>query len=157
MNSEERKLMGLRIRSERELKGYSQDVLAEKLGMGRANIANYESGRVIAPGNILKEMSKLFDVDTDYILGLSDVRRKSSNNKDEEIPAWATKKDIRDFKQLLTDDQELMFDGLPLDHADKQRINDVLTGLFWEAKRLNKETYGRKKNTNKGNSDNTNE
>ncbi|RPK29955.1 hypothetical protein EDO6_00580 [Paenibacillus xylanexedens] len=46
-----------------------------------------------------------------------------------------------------------MFDGVPLDESDKQRINDILTGLFWEAKRLNKETYGKKKNTKKDNSE----
>jgi hypothetical protein len=31
-----------------------------------------------------------------------------------------------------------MFDGIPLDDEDKKRIKDVLTGLFWEAKQMNK-------------------
>lgn len=71
MNEENKKLMGSRIREERLKSGMSQDELAEKLGMKRANISNYEAGRVIPPGNILLELSKIFNVTTDYLLGLS--------------------------------------------------------------------------------------
>lgn len=39
---------------------------------------------------------------------------------------------------MLEEDDELMFDGIPLDEKDRQRIKDVLTGLFWEAKQMNK-------------------
>ena len=39
---------------------------------------------------------------------------------------------------MLEDDDDLMFDGIPLDEEDKKRIKDVLTGLFWEAKQMNK-------------------
>ncbi|MNL73097.1 hypothetical protein D3C87_1985090 [compost metagenome] len=41
---------------------------------------------------------------------------------------------------MLEDDGELMFDGIPLNKEDKQRIKDVLTGLFWDAKQMNKRT-----------------
>lgn len=56
----------------------------------------------------------------------------------QEVPEWATYKDRRDFKKMLEDDDDLMFDGIPLDEEDKKRIKDVLTGLFWEAKQMNK-------------------
>ncbi|SPY16946.1 transcriptional regulator [Paenibacillus polymyxa] len=157
MNDDGKMIMADRIKKERESTGLSQEALAEKLNMKRTNVANYEAGRVTPPSNVLKELATIFGVDSDYLLGLSDIRKKTVGSKNDEIPDWATKKDVRDFKKLLTDDQELMFDGVPLDNADRQRINDILTGLFWEAKRLNKVTYGRKKNTNKGNSDKNNE
>lgn len=72
MDEVRKKLIGKRIREERLSKGLSQDVLAEKLGMKRANISNYEAGRVVPPGSILLEMSRIFDVSTDYLLGLTD-------------------------------------------------------------------------------------
>jgi len=43
---------------------------------------------------------------------------------------------------LEDDDDDLMFDGIPIRGEDRQRIKDVLTGLFWEAEQMNK----RKKN-----------
>lgn len=55
-----------------------------------------------------------------------------------EAPAWATSKDKRDFKKMLLEDGDLMFDGMPIDSEGRQRIMDVLTGLFWEAKQMNK-------------------
>ncbi|AHM65112.1 helix-turn-helix domain-containing protein [Paenibacillus polymyxa] len=75
MNEQEKKTMGQRIRTERELKGWSQEKLGEILGMNRTNISNYESGRTIPPGNVVKDMANLFGINSDYILVNSDVRR----------------------------------------------------------------------------------
>ncbi|AQR79605.1 transcriptional regulator [Paenibacillus larvae subsp. larvae] len=61
--------MGLRIKKLREEKGLTQDELAEMLGMKRTNIANYEAGRVIPPGNVLRDLADIFAVSTDYLLG----------------------------------------------------------------------------------------
>ncbi|WP_407306425.1 hypothetical protein [Desulfosporosinus sp. SB140] len=61
---------------------------------------------------------------------------------EENVPSRATSKDKRDFKKMLEEDDDLMFDGVPIEGEDQQRIKDVLTGLFWEAKQMNK----RKKN-----------
>lgn len=60
-------------------------------------------------------------------------------------PEWASSKDIRDFKKMLQEDVPVMFDGVPIEGEARQRVMDVLTGLFWEAKEMNKKTYGRKK------------
>ncbi|MEV9651224.1 MULTISPECIES: helix-turn-helix domain-containing protein [Bacillus] len=72
MNPEEKKRMGLRIRELRKEINLSQESLAERLEMKRTNIANYEAGRVVPPGNVLLELSKIFGVTTDYLLGRSD-------------------------------------------------------------------------------------
>lgn len=69
MKSEKRRLIGARIRSLREDKGFSQDVLAEKLSMKRANVANYESGRALPPAEVLLKLANIFSVSTDYLLG----------------------------------------------------------------------------------------
>ena len=69
MDKIKKKQMGARIKKLRENYKYSQDELAEKLGMGRANIANYEAGRAIPPSDILSDVADILGVSTDYILG----------------------------------------------------------------------------------------
>lgn len=69
MNEEEKKLMGMRIKQCRIEKKLSQERLAELLDMKRTNIANYEAGRVIPPGNVLRDLADIFTVSTDYLLG----------------------------------------------------------------------------------------
>ncbi|AQT86744.1 hypothetical protein B1222_07745 [Paenibacillus larvae subsp. pulvifaciens] len=61
--------MGLRIKECRNERDISQEQLAEMLGMKRTNIANYEAGRVIPPGNVLRDLADIFAVSTDYLLG----------------------------------------------------------------------------------------
>lgn len=73
-----------------------------------------------------------------YLYPYEKLLRMAGYIESNAIPEWATKKDSRDFKRMLEDDQEVLFDGVPLDAEDKQRIHDVLTGLFWEAKWMNK-------------------
>jgi transcriptional regulator with XRE-family HTH domain len=72
------------------------------------------------------------------------------SNETVTVPDWATPKDKRDFKKMLEDDLPVMFDGVPIEGEARQRVMDVLTGLFWESKEINKKTYGRKK-SNKNN------
>jgi transcriptional regulator with XRE-family HTH domain len=72
MNPEEKKRMGMRIRACRLDIDLSQESLAEKLGMKRTNIANYEAGRVVPPGNVILDMAEILGVTTDYILGRTD-------------------------------------------------------------------------------------
>lgn len=69
MDEERKKLIGARIKKCRQENKFSQEDLANKLNMKRSNVANYESGRVVPPGNALLEMSNIFNVTTDYLLG----------------------------------------------------------------------------------------
>lgn len=70
---------------------------------------------------------------------------QGDHKQQQNIPSWATSRDIRDFKKMLEDDAPVMFDGVPIEGEARQRVMDILTGLFWEAKQMNKEKYGRKK------------
>jgi len=125
--------MGERIKELRTKRGLTQQHMADSLGMNRANFSNYERGIAVPPSDTLTRIAELLNVSTDYLLGASIEPTPYGH-----VPAWATSKDKRDFKKMLDDEGELMFDGIPLNADDKQRIKDVLTGLFWEAKRMNK-------------------
>lgn len=76
------------------------------------------------------------------------------STKNPNAPDWATAKDKRDIKRILEDDLPVMFDGMPVDEEDKQRITDLITGFLWEAKEKNKVTYGRKKKVETDQGDN---
>ncbi|MUT67833.1 helix-turn-helix domain-containing protein [Paenibacillus sp. NEAU-GSW1] len=122
--------IGARIKDLRTKNGLTQQDIAEKLGMGRSNFGHIENDRVVPSSGDLQKIADILDTTADFLLG-----REPSP---ESIPEWATYKDKRDFKKMLEEEGDLMFDGVPLSDTDRQRVMDVLTGLFWEAKQMNK-------------------
>lgn len=122
--------MGTIIKELRIKKGLTQQDIAAKLGMGRSNFGHIENDRVIPSSEDLQKIADILHTTTDYLLG--------RNNVHSPVPDWATSKDKRDFKKMLEEDGDLMFDGVPISESDRQRVMDVLTGLFWEAKQMNK-------------------
>jgi len=104
--------------------------IADKLGITPQYYYDIERGTRTLSAEHAVKIADILGVSVDYLLGLTD------NN--DTIPSWATAKDKRDFKKMLDEDDDLMFDGVPIESEDRQRIKDVLTGLFWEAKQMNK-------------------
>ena len=80
-------------------------------------------------------MAELHQVSVDFLLGRDSTA----------LPEWATPKDKRDFKTMLEEDGDVMFDGVPISGEDKGKIKRVMEAMFWDAKKDNKKTYGRKK------------
>jgi len=76
---------------------------------------------------MIKKLADFFEVSPDYLLGYN----QSS------VPTWATKKDVRDFRKML-EEETIMFDGMPLDDEDKEKILRVVEAVFWDAKKKNK-------------------
>lgn len=61
---------GAIIKELRMKKGWSQDDLAERMGMNRVNISNYETGKIKSvPSETLKKFADVFGVSADYLLG----------------------------------------------------------------------------------------
>ena len=52
--------------------GYTQKFVAEYLKIDRSNYSKYELGKLEISVGMLIELSKLYKVSTDYILGLED-------------------------------------------------------------------------------------
>ncbi len=57
------------LRAERN---YSQRQLAQKIGVNGSTIALYESGERKPSIDVLVELSRVFSVSTDYLLGIND-------------------------------------------------------------------------------------
>lgn len=65
-----------RIRDLREDNDFTQKFVAEKLSFSSTNYAKIERGEVVLTAEILIKISALYNVSTDYILGLSDCPQR---------------------------------------------------------------------------------
>jgi transcriptional regulator with XRE-family HTH domain len=173
---------GQRLAALRNKRHLTQDQVAEALGVKRARYNAWENGISNPDHKNLIAMAQFYRVTVDFLLGLPHTGGSLLLTSDEYAdgytdesyladledqlnqiqmnntpPAWATSKDIRDFKKMLEDDAPVMFDGVPIEGEARQRVMDILTGLFWEAKEMNKKTYGRKKNNKTNTSENNKE
>ena len=57
-----------KIYSQRKLKGLSQEVLAEKLGVSRQAVSKWETGEALPEITKLKGLAEVFGVTTDFLL-----------------------------------------------------------------------------------------
>ncbi|MWV44592.1 helix-turn-helix domain-containing protein [Paenibacillus sp. HJL G12] len=131
---------GVLLKQIREQKGLTINQLAEAAGISNSQISRMENGlRGIPKAPTIRKLADALDASYgEFMSAAGYLEGTDGMDAAEQLPAWATSKDKRDFKKMLEEDGELMFDGIPLDQEDKQRIKDVLTGLFWEAKHMNK-------------------
>lgn len=65
-----------RIRDLREDNDFTQKFVAEKLSFSSTNYAKIERGEVVLTAEILIKLSALYNVSTNYILGLSDCPQR---------------------------------------------------------------------------------
>lgn len=65
-----------RIRDLREDNDFTQKFVAEKLSFSSTNYAKIERGEVVLTAEVLIKLSALYNVSTDYILGLSDCPQR---------------------------------------------------------------------------------
>lgn len=133
-------IFGPYLKEIREKKGWSINQLAQAADISGSQISRIENGlRGIPKPQTLRKIAEALDVPYEELMSKAGyLEQDAAKHEDISVPAWATSRDKRDFKKMLEDDGELMFDGIPLNEEDKQRIKDVLTGLFWEAKQMNK-------------------
>ena len=133
-------IFGSYLKEMRENKGWSINQLAQAADISGSQISRIENGlRGIPKPQTLRKMAEALEVPYEELMNKAGyLRRDLAKHENISAPAWATSRDKRDFKKMLEDDGELMFDGVPLNEEDKRRIKDVLTGLFWEAKQMNK-------------------
>lgn len=67
--------MESRIKSLREKRELIQELLAAELGITQQMLSKYERDISIIKVDVLKRLAGYFNVTTDYLLGLSDVKR----------------------------------------------------------------------------------
>ena len=70
------KALGRRIAQLRQEHGYTQQTLAEELGIAQQTLAHYEVGRLRMPVTLLPAFARLFAVTVDELLGMSNGKGK---------------------------------------------------------------------------------
>lgn len=104
---------GQKLRQLRTEHNLTQEELADKLNLSKANISKYESDNIEPNLQTLSVISKLFNVTTDYLLGNSNTREPESLSLDEELQELLNNPDelvaFKDFHNLSdTDKQEII-------------------------------------------------
>ena len=61
----------------RKRKGWSQEELAEQLGVTRQSVSKWEGAQSVPDIQKIIQMSEIFGVTTDYLLGLEDKRSRT--------------------------------------------------------------------------------
>ena len=69
-----------RIRELRKEKELSQEELGKLLNVQKAAISKYERGTIEPSKSVLLKMSEIFDVPTDYLLGVTNNKDKTTNH-----------------------------------------------------------------------------
>ena len=70
-----------RIRDLRKQKKYNQTYIANVLQVAQTTYSDYENGRVRIPINHIVELARFYNVDLNYITGVSDVKNKVPGSK----------------------------------------------------------------------------
>ena len=124
--------------------GMSQADLAKKLSVTQQAVGRWERKQTSPDFAMLKKMADIFNVFTDYLLGVHPPQKNSLpslNAKDErEITRM-----MDDMKDRLMQEEGLMFDGQPASPESIQSILDAMQIGMEMAKKRNKAKYTPKK------------
>ena len=119
------KIFGERLKKLRISRHLTQDELGEIFNppLAQSTIGTYERGVRQPSLENLIIISDYFNVSIDYLLGITDEERTVSVFKEE------NPQELREFLAQ----NHILFNGAELSKEDKQRMIDILTGLFWES------------------------
>lgn len=113
--------MESRIKTLREKRGIIQEILAAELGITQQMLSKYENDVTVIKVDILKRLAEYFNVTTDYLLGMSDVKRdltgqiKLNETLDEYYDM------IEVYKKLDQYDQELVWSLLQIVRKNEEK------------------------------------
>jgi transcriptional regulator with XRE-family HTH domain len=100
---------GERITKEREKRNLTQEQLSKKLGISRAALSHYEKNRREPDYETLERISSFFEVSTDYLLGIDQVKEDGPGYMVRTNPELADEI-LREFDRLPKEDQQYIAD-----------------------------------------------
>lgn len=141
-----------RLKELRESKGWTQDELANKLGVSRPAVAGYESEEKnrIPRKETLSKIADLFGVTTDYLLGRVDFVKEGEepyyalSEKDEKDIAKRLEKIMND----LESDASLAYHGEPMDEETRRLVSIAIENSMRMAREIAKKKFTPKKYRN---------
>jgi len=96
-------LLPKRLRELRKENKYTQEEMAKKLGISTSAYGFYEQGKIIPDTLKVLEMAKMFDVTTDYLLGLVDNKKPLEDISEKQMEALKLSEQLTDeqFKSII--------------------------------------------------------
>lgn len=94
MNTLSKRLKWLRENQKDKDSKWTQQYVADNIGVARVTYTGYENGSKIPPPDIINKLADVFNVTTDYILGRSDNPNQTKEEsfeefiKDPELRRW---------------------------------------------------------------------
>ena len=101
-NQEEHKVIGDRIKQARNLAGLSQGQVAKLMGLHRPTISEMEAGNRKVSADEIVRLSELFDVSTNWLLGIGDEKLSADDPRLELAARELAKIAPDDLDKLLT-------------------------------------------------------
>jgi len=102
------KSLGKRIKSIREKLDLSQEIVAEKMGIGRVAVSAIENGKRKVNADELAKLAKIFNVSVDVLLNLKkdietvfEKKARQTQNKKANIRINVPQKNLKKFKEVL--------------------------------------------------------
>lgn len=121
--------MKSRIKQLRQKRGVIQEILAAELGITQQMLSKYERDITLIKVDILKKIAAYFNVTTDYLLGVSDVKRdiKGQMKVNETLDAYYDLVEV--YKGLDPYDQEMIWSIIQTvkETSDKRKRDNTQT------------------------------
>lgn len=113
--------MESRIKILREKRGIIQEILAAELGITQQMLSKYEKDVTIIKVDILKKLAEYFNVTTDYLLEVSDVKRDLTGQIriNETLDEYYDMIEV--YKRLDKYDQELVWSLLQIVRKNEEK------------------------------------
>lgn len=101
--------MESRIKQLREKRGLIQEILAAELGIKQQMLSKYERDITLIKVDILKKIAVYFNVTTDYLLGISEIKRdlQGQMQMNETLDEYYDLVEV--YKELDKYDQEMIW------------------------------------------------
>ena len=117
-------MIALRIKELRSKHNMTQRELADKLSLTPKMISFYELGQRMPPNDILIKLASIFDVPSDYLLGITDTpeTQKSAPDGALDDELWELRREMAE-----RDEMKVLFDlARGATKEDVELVNDML-------------------------------
>lgn len=122
------------LKQKRKQRGYTVNQLALYSGISAAQISRIENSRRGVPKpNTIKKLAKGLKLPYEQLMKAAGYIDNDDDTNENDRPA-----ELTEFLKQAN----VMFHGVPMTEEDKKRIEDVLTILFWDAKKRREKEKG---------------
>lgn len=133
MNIFHKRLRQLRLEKKKFEDKYTQNYMAEIIGVARTTYTAYENGTKQPPMDTIMKIADHFDVSTDYLTGKSNQKEVLTEKDKKNIS-----KRMEKLKEDLFKNEGLSFYGEPISEQAKETLLSALEYAITETQKENK-------------------